>query len=241
LTAVADEPCDLVIEYSLDGEEWTHGKTVPAWVGGDSLMMSIQRAAVRENALAEHGEVGAVRTRVLREDDPRAAANQAPMEHDTCRTCRCAIYRRGGDWRHASTASVRCTPGGDSHAAPSGPAPAADLAGFIAGFTGQALVFRGSIPELLAAADEARLVTDAADAAAGFYPVAVVHGDPEPEHNARAMFEELPALAEQAGHVVSRIGGNDYSVYRFGGPGAAQAAEDFAAAAIGLADREQLT
>jgi hypothetical protein len=75
----AAEPVDLVIEYSLDGGlTWQHGKTVPAWVGDDPGQLRLQRAAVREQALADHGEVGAVVTRVLREDDPRGVLNQPP-------------------------------------------------------------------------------------------------------------------------------------------------------------------
>lgn len=69
---------DLVIEYSTDGRAtWHHGKTVPRWVGADKTALSGQLSAVRQQARAEHGP-GAVATRVLAEDDPRAVLNQPP-------------------------------------------------------------------------------------------------------------------------------------------------------------------
>lgn len=72
-----DQTPDLVIEYSIDGgAAWQHGKTVPAWVGDDPAMLSIQRAAVRDYARGEHGPVDRVITRVLAEDDPRCVLGQ---------------------------------------------------------------------------------------------------------------------------------------------------------------------
>lgn len=73
-----NDPRDLVIEYTIDGgQTWHHGKTVAGWVGRDPGQLRVQRAAVREDALAEHGE-GSVRTRVLPEDDPRCVLSQPP-------------------------------------------------------------------------------------------------------------------------------------------------------------------
>lgn len=71
------EQSDLLIEYSLDGGgTWHHGKTVPGWVRGDLAAMSLQRAAVRQLARHDHGDVERITTRVLPEHDPRAVVNQ---------------------------------------------------------------------------------------------------------------------------------------------------------------------
>lgn len=71
------EQSDLVIEYSLDGgAHWHHGKTVPGWVRSDKAAMSGQRAAVRQLARHDHGDVERITTRVLPEHDPRAVVNQ---------------------------------------------------------------------------------------------------------------------------------------------------------------------
>jgi hypothetical protein len=63
---------DLVIEYSIDGGViWHHGKTVPGRVRHDKRALLAQRAAVREQAHAGHGDEVII-TRVLPEGDPRA-------------------------------------------------------------------------------------------------------------------------------------------------------------------------
>ena len=77
---------NLVIEYSIDGgATWYHGKTVPGWVGRNKQAQSLQRAAVRQLARGDHGDVERVTTRVLAEDDPRGVLNQprpGPPEPD---------------------------------------------------------------------------------------------------------------------------------------------------------------
>lgn len=79
---------DYVIEYTLNaGETWQHGRTIPAWVMRDAVMLRLQRAAVRNLAREWHGEgAGAIRTRTLRADDPKGALNQpaapAPQPDD---------------------------------------------------------------------------------------------------------------------------------------------------------------
>ena len=66
---------DLVIEYSIDGGViWHHGKTVPGRVRHDKRALLAQRAAVREQAHAGHGDEVII-TRVLPEGDPRAVVN----------------------------------------------------------------------------------------------------------------------------------------------------------------------
>jgi hypothetical protein len=67
---------DLVIEYSIDGGvTWHHGKTVPGRVRYDKHALLAQRAAVREQAHAGHGDEVII-TRVLPEGDPRAVLNR---------------------------------------------------------------------------------------------------------------------------------------------------------------------
>lgn len=197
---MADEPCDLVIEYTIDGgQTWHHGKTVPAWVGRDPQALRIQRAAVREDALAEHGE-GSVRTRVLPEDDPRCVLSQPPAP----------------DPRPATP-----DPGG-------------------LGLAGPVVMTFGSREEMLAWADQVRREHEAELAAGGVHPVAVVHGDPETELDARLHYTDLHQLADEAAarhgaRMTGTRGGNDYTTYFFAGSGAAEAALAFQAAAEGLA------
>lgn len=74
-----EEPPGLVIEYSIDaGATWTHGRTVAGWVRADPAQLALQRAAVREQARGDHGDVERVITRVLADDDPRGVLNQPP-------------------------------------------------------------------------------------------------------------------------------------------------------------------
>lgn len=114
-----------------------------------------------------------------------------------------------------------------------------DLARFLEGFTGSAMVF-GSREEMLAWADEARRRHETELAAGGVCPVSVVHGDPETELDARLHFTELPRLAEAAAaqhgaRMTGTAGGNDYTTWHFAGSEAAGAALAFQAAAEGLA------
>jgi hypothetical protein len=69
---------DYVIDVSIDGgKSWQHARTIPGWVLGDDLALRLQRDTVRRLAREEYGDgTGNIRTRVLREDDPRAAGNQ---------------------------------------------------------------------------------------------------------------------------------------------------------------------
>ena len=55
---------------------WQHGRTVPGGAVADTDMRSIERAAVRELARNQHGDVESVMTRVLADDDPRGVLNQ---------------------------------------------------------------------------------------------------------------------------------------------------------------------
>ncbi|MFI7643520.1 hypothetical protein [Nonomuraea sp. NPDC049400] len=78
----------------------------------------------------------------------------------------------------------------------------------------------------------ARSVVVAAElAVAGLHPVSIVHGDPETEQDAQAIYRTLPDLARSCGSLYSSGGGNDYSVFVFTGDDAAAAAERFIAAA----------
>jgi len=66
-----------VIEYSIDGgHTWHHGRSVESWVVADQGALAGQRAATREYARTEHGDVETVTTRVLAGDDPRGVLNQ---------------------------------------------------------------------------------------------------------------------------------------------------------------------
>lgn len=68
---------DSVIEYSLDGgRTWQHGRTVEAQVADDKAALAGHRFVVRYQAIAEHGRTGAITTRVLLANDPRAVLNQ---------------------------------------------------------------------------------------------------------------------------------------------------------------------
>ncbi|MEV1177518.1 hypothetical protein [Nonomuraea sp. NPDC049784] len=75
------------------------------------------------------------------------------------------------------------------------------------------------------------VVVEAELAVAGLCPVSIVHGDPETEQDAQAIYRTLPDLARSCGSLYSRGGGNDYSVFVFTGDDAAAAAERFMAAA----------
>lgn len=67
---------DLVSECSIDGGViWHHGKTVPGRVRHDKRALLAQRAAVREQAHAGHGDEVII-TRVLPEGDRRAGLNR---------------------------------------------------------------------------------------------------------------------------------------------------------------------
>ncbi len=74
-----------VIEYSIDGgQTWHHDRTIEAWAAADKDTLFNQRAAVRELARKQHGDVESVMTRVLAEDDPRGVLNQpvAPKQEN---------------------------------------------------------------------------------------------------------------------------------------------------------------
>lgn len=164
------EPVDLVIEYSLDGGlTWQHGKTVPAWVDDDPGAMRLQRAAVREQALADHGEVGAVVTRVLREDDPRGVLNQPPAEPGPAPPLLTAF------------------------------SPAGELVTLdeLVGEPVMQVTMRGG-PETVMAVFLAMELDLAAELAGqGIVPVSVVHGDMNPDN--AAAIEQLAGLADACG------------------------------------------
>ncbi|MGP3920560.1 hypothetical protein [Nonomuraea sp. 10N515B] len=78
-------------------------------------------------------------------------------------------------------------------------------------------------------------VAEAALAARGLAPVTIAHGDLESDEDARLIFDELPALAADAGRVTFRQGGGDHSTYVFAPPDADQAAAAFIAATLAIA------
>jgi hypothetical protein len=75
----------------------------------------------------------------------------------------------------------------------------------------------------LAVSEQRRLITDAEAAAAGIRTLTVVHGDLE-THDDAERFEALHrAFHEHAGDVGRTQGGNDYTTFVVGPPGAEQA------------------
>lgn len=194
------DPVDLVIEYSIDGgTTWHHGKTVPAWVGEDTLAMKLQRAAVRDNARDWHGDVGAVATRVLPEDDPRGALNQPPAREMPLPV--------GAEW-------VLAGPDGQ-------PVTLGDLMGEPA----IEVTMRASADTLMALFMSMELDLAEDLAGQGVVPVSVVHGDPGDASDAEALLQ-LTRLAEACGSRSMR-GGNDYMTFLFRGDDAPVAALRF--------------
>jgi hypothetical protein len=125
--------------------------------------------------------------------------------------------------------------------APDEPEPDAGqlLRDFMAGLRG-GVTFEGTLEEFWAAADAARAVDEAEMAMRGEHPVSVVHGDMETADDEKLIGTLLPrcaaVAAQQAGaRIAGTRGGNDYTTWRFAGPGAARAAADFAGYARNLA------
>jgi hypothetical protein len=103
---------------------------------------------------------------------------------------------------------------------------------FMAGL-GATVTFEGTLEEFAAYVAQVEAVDEAEMAMRGEHPVSVVHGDPESELDALLMFGWLPRAAgvlagQDGGRVAGTIGGNDYTTWRFAGPGAAAAAAAFA-------------
>ncbi|MFC7585610.1 hypothetical protein ACFQYP_19105 [Nonomuraea antimicrobica] len=76
---------------------------------------------------------------------------------------------------------------------------------------------------------ECAILADAELATQGSVPVTVVHGDPDSDEDMQLIGEVLPALAEQAGPLAFRQGGNGSITYVFAPPDAAAAAAAFEA------------
>ena len=173
-------------------------------------------------------------------DDPRIARDRGYRDGFTGRPpvpgfppgdTRAEAY--GGGWRLGDLARA-----GEPH----DPEPAAArvrVAEFVAGFTGGA-VFTGTLAEFWAWADAAAAVDEAEMAMRGEHPVSVVHGDMETDDDAQLIGTLLPRCAghaafEAGATIAGTRGGNDYTTYRFAGPGAAKAAADFAGYARNMA------
>jgi hypothetical protein len=91
-----------VIEYSIDGgHTWHHGRSVESWVVADQGALAGQRAATREYARTEHGDVESVMTRVLDGDDPRGMLNQPRPDRITGDEA--VIMTAGKWWDHYGT------------------------------------------------------------------------------------------------------------------------------------------
>lgn len=72
----------IIIEYSVDGHNWIHGRTCAGWVRDHPGILSVQREIVREQVKERLGNVRVV-TRWLDEDDERAEVNRLPSNGDT--------------------------------------------------------------------------------------------------------------------------------------------------------------